>query len=60
MLDFPSTLLLCPFFRKFDAHILNLALCILLAETRQLAEAIILRVLSFRITGKILSRIEGE
>jgi len=27
------------FFRKFDAHILNLLLCILLAKTRQLAEA---------------------
>ena len=49
------------FFRKFDAHILNLLLCILLAETIQLAEAIvILRVRSLTITGKILSRIEGE
>lgn len=48
------------FLRKFDAHVFNLALCILLAETRQLAEAIILRVLSFTITGKLLSRIEGE
>ena len=39
----------------------NLLLCILLAETIQLAEAIvILRVRSLTITGKILSRIEGE
>ena len=40
------------FFRKFDAHILNLLLCILLAETIQLAEAIvILRVRSLTIVS---------